>query len=210
VSLYNETNGRAILPTPAIGGVGILDDAQRMATLGFKRAGDTIILIGETTGHVGASLWLREIGGLEAGPPPPVDLVAERRNGDFVRALIGGGLVNACHDLADGGLLIALAEMAMAGGIGAEIEPPAGAAPLPHRLFGEDQGRYLIACADAAAILKRAAAAGVTAVAIGRTGGAALTVQGHPPISLDKVRDAYEGWLPRYMAGPEESPRSQR
>jgi len=174
---------------------------QRMATLAFKRTGEAIVLIGDTAGHIGASLWLREIGGLEAGPPPPVDLAAERRNGDFVRGLIAAGLVSACHDVADGGLLVALAEMAMAGGIGAEIDPPAGAAPLPRRLFGEDQGRYVLACADAGSVLQRAREAGVPAAAIGRSGGAALTVRGQPPISLNEIRDAYEGWLPRYMAG---------
>src|SRR5579863_3986527 len=125
VSLYNETNGSGILPTPAIGGVGLIEDAANSASLGFKRAGETIILIGETRGHLGQSLYLREILGREEGAPPPVDLDAERRNGDFVRGQILGGGVSACHDLSDGGLLVALAEMAMAGGIGAALTLPA-------------------------------------------------------------------------------------
>ncbi len=122
VSLYNETNGSAILPTPVIGGVGLIADAAKAVDLALKRAGDALILIGETKGHLGASLYLREIVGREDGAPPPVDLAAERRNGDFVRAMIAAGHVAACHDISDGGLLVALAEMAMAGGIGATLD----------------------------------------------------------------------------------------
>src|SRR5690606_21641102 len=122
VSLYNETNGQAILPTPVIGGVGLVEDVTRAVTIAFKGAGETILLIGETKGHLGASIYLREIGGKEAGAPPPVDLEAERRNGDFVREQILAGRVTACHDLSDGGLLVAIAEMAMAGGVGATLE----------------------------------------------------------------------------------------
>ena len=124
VSLYNETNGRAILPTPTIGGVGLLDDFTKSATLAFKAEQEAILLIGETAGWLGQSLYLREICQREEGAPPPVDLDAERRNGDFVRALIAEGTATAVHDLSDGGLLVALAEMAMASGIGAELEAP--------------------------------------------------------------------------------------
>ena len=119
VSLYNETQGRGILPTPSIGGVGVLADFTKSATLAFKAADETILLIGETQGWLGQSLYLRDVCGREEGAPPPVDLVEERENGDFVRALIGDGLVTAAHDISDGGLLVALAEMAMASGIGA-------------------------------------------------------------------------------------------
>ena len=161
VSLYNETNGQAIPPTPAIGAVGVIDDIGTMATIAFKAAGETILLIGHTDGHIGASLWLRELGGLEAGPPPPVDLAAERAHGDLVRDLILDGAVTACHDVSDGGLLVAVAEMALAGGFGADIALPAarrliarttlrGHLPEPIRLAhliaggvvsGESQGR---------------------------------------------------------------------
>ena len=109
----------AILPTPAIGGVGVLDDFTKSATLAFKAEGEAILLIGETQGWLGQSLYLRDICRREEGAPPPVDLIEERENGDFVRALIGEGLVTAAHDLSDGGLLVALAEMAMASGLGA-------------------------------------------------------------------------------------------
>src|SRR5262247_3134359 len=142
VSLYNETNGRAILPTPSIGGVGVLDDFTKSATLAFKAAGEAILLIGETQGWLGQSVYLRDICGREEGAPPPVDLAAEKRNGDLVRALIEEGIATAVHDVSDGGLAVALAEMAMASGIGAKLEE----APAPAHAFwfGEDQARYLV------------------------------------------------------------------
>ncbi|MGH6770426.1 MAG: AIR synthase-related protein, partial [Xanthobacteraceae bacterium] len=201
VSLYNETNGRAILPTPTIGGVGVVDDFRKSATLAFKADDEAILLIGETTGWLGQSLYLREICEREEGAPPPVDLAAERRNGDLVRALIAEGTATAVHDLSDGGLLVALAEMAMASGIGAELRSPPLAA---HAFwFGEDQGRYVLTMAPGAAarVISRAEAAGITARELGVTGGDALTVTGERPILVTKLRESFEGWLPGYMAG---------
>src|SRR5438067_10933190 len=131
VSLYNETSGSAILPTPVIGGVGLIADAQRAIDLALKQDGDALVLIADLGdqigGHLGSSLYLREIEGGVDGPPPPVDLADERRHGDFVRGEIAAGRVAACHDLSDGGLLVAIAEMAMAGGRGVALDPlPAG------------------------------------------------------------------------------------
>ena len=140
VSLYNETQGTAIQPTPAIGAVGLLDDVARHMTLAFKGAGHAVVLLGETRGWLGASLYLREVCGREEGAPPPVALHRERRKGELVRQLIADGLVRACHDVSDGGLLVAVAEMAMAGGVGASLEAPSGL-PLHGWCFGEDQGR---------------------------------------------------------------------
>ena len=142
VSFYNETNGKGILPTPVIGGVGLVADVARIVSIAFKAEGQAIVLMGETKGHLGCSLYLREILGREEGPPPPVDLAAERRIGDFVRGRIEAGELTACHDLADGGLLVALAEMALAGRIGAEITLPRDI-PAHGFCFGEDQARYL-------------------------------------------------------------------
>ncbi len=201
VSLYNETNGRAILPTPTIGGVGLLDDFTKSATLAFKAGGEAILLVGEASGWLGQSLYLRDICGREEGAPPPVDLVAERRHGDFVRALIVEGLASAVHDVSDGGLLVALAEMAMTSGIGAELAP----APLAAHAFwfGEEQGRYVVTAPAAAAeaIIARAGAAGVPLCRIGTTGGDALTPKGERPILVAKLRQAFESWFPAYMAG---------
>ena len=199
VSLYNETNGSGILPTPAIGGVGLIDDAAKSATIGFKRAGETILLIGETRGHLGQSLYLREVLGREEGAPPAVDLAAEKRNGDFVRAQIRAGLVSSCHDLSDGGLLVALAEMAMAGGIGATVALP-GTLPAHALLFGEDQARYAFTAAQPDDLLAAARQAGVAAQILGKTGGDALTIRDIGAISVAELRRINEAWLPAYMA----------
>jgi phosphoribosylformylglycinamidine synthase len=198
VSLYNETNGEAILPTPAIGGVGILPDVSIAVNIAFKAPGETILLIGDTAGHVGQSLYLREIHGREDGTPPPVDLTVERRNGDFVRGLIRDRAITACHDLSDGGLLVAVAEMAMAGNIGAGIDLPAGADAAGF-LFGEDQSRYLATTSDADAVASRAAAAGVPVLKLGTTGGTSLTLNGGDAISVDDLKRTSESWLPDYM-----------
>ncbi|WP_371877263.1 phosphoribosylformylglycinamidine synthase subunit PurL [Alsobacter ponti] len=203
VSLYNETNGRGILPTPTIGGVGLVDDVAECAGVGFGAEGEALLLIGDTAGWLGQSVYLRDICGREEGAPPPVDLAVERRNGDFVRGLIRSGRVRTAHDCSDGGLAVALAEMAMASGIGATLETPPPGLPLHAALFGEDQARYVLAVtpARADAILAEARAAGVPALRIGRSGGDALTLPGERPISVTALRSAHEAWLPDYMAG---------
>jgi phosphoribosylformylglycinamidine synthase len=202
VSLYNETTGKAIQPTPVIGGVGLLEDVTKTVGIAFREPGQAILLIGETGGHLGASLFLREIAGREEGAPPPVDLAAERRHGDFIRTQIAEGRVAACHDLSDGGLYIGLAEMVMAGRVGAEIALPESALPRHAFLFGEDQARYLVATSAPDAILAAAKAAGLPAIRLGTTGGTALTVKGVGAISESELRRVNEEWLPSYMASP--------
>jgi len=198
VSLYNETEGRAILPTPAIGGVGVLEKAAQAVGLAMPAKAD-LVLIGETTGWLGQSLWLREIAGREEGAPPPVDLAAERRNGDFVRARILAGEVLASHDCADGGLLVAVAEMAMGSGIGARLGPTPEGIP-PHGFwFGEDQARYVLAVADGAALTAKASAAGVPARLIGTAGGGDLVLPDGTAISVSSLAAAHEATLPALM-----------
>jgi phosphoribosylformylglycinamidine synthase len=194
VSLYNETEGQGILPTPAIGGVGLLADWQQAATLAFKAEGEEVWLVGANRGHLGQSLWLRECRGLEEGPPPPVDLAAERQAGDWVRARILDGTATAVHDLADGGLLVALAEMAMAGRLGARISLPAGDPTAV--AFGEDQGRYLLTVRPGAALPPCPA----PLVRLGTVTGAALAVEGHGAQQVDALRLANEAPLPELMA----------
>ncbi len=210
VSLYNETknedgSGSAILPTPAIGGVGLIEDYRKAVGIGFKGPGDVIVAIGNWRGYLGQSLWLREIHGKEgrdAGPPPPVDLHEERVAGEFVRAAIAGGAITACHDVADGGLAVALAEMALAGNVGAIINKPipGGSAGL----FGEDQGVYVATICDNCLLtfLARAHAAGVEVVAIGRTAGSRPLFElpdRDQAISLAELRTAHEGFFPQLM-----------
>ncbi len=197
VSLYNETHGQAIMPTPAIGGIGVLDNLERRADLAVHRADDMLLVLGETKGQLGQSIYLRQVLARRDGPPPAIDLAAERRNGDFVRGLIAEGWVNTCHDISDGGLMVAAAEMALAGNIGLALEGPDDAAFW----FGEDQARYLIAVPETsvAFIVQEAAQAKVPVRAIGRTGGDKLTLNAGPPISLEELRRSHEAWLPDYM-----------
>jgi phosphoribosylformylglycinamidine synthase len=206
VSLYNESKatggGSAILPTPAIGGVGLLKDWRRSATIAFKNEGDDIWLIGQPGRHLGQSLWLREIAGLEgrdAGPPPPVDLAAERRNGDAVRALIERELVTAVHDVADGGLLVALAEMALAGGMGATLDGPRGGdIDLTAFFFGEDQARYVLTTENSDPVLRTLAAAGVPHTFLGSVAGDALALA-TGTVSLVDLRAEHEAFFPLLM-----------
>ena len=144
VSLYNETNGQAIRPTPAIGGVGLMKDVTKHASAPFKAAGEAIIVIGDTRGHLGQSIYVREILGREEGAAPALDLKVERRNGDFVRELISSGRITTVHDASDGGLAVTIAEMAMSSGIGATVTAPKSVSRTGF-WFGEDQARYVLA-----------------------------------------------------------------
>jgi phosphoribosylformylglycinamidine synthase subunit PurL len=201
VSLYNETMGVSIPPTPAIGGVGVIEDAAQAASLAFRAANEDILMIGGAPGWLGRSAWLMTVIGSEEGAPPPVDLAAERRNGEFVASLIRGGRVSAVHDLSDGGLAVALAEMAIAGGIGASVE----AEGLEHAFFfGEDQGRYVVTAPgpQSATIAEEAARLKVPLKRIGATGGDTLRLGGAAPVALAALKEAYENWLPDFMNRP--------
>ncbi|MBL0002236.1 MAG: phosphoribosylformylglycinamidine synthase subunit PurL [Sphingomonadales bacterium] len=186
VSLYNESKatggGSAILPTPAIGGIGLLQDWSKAVGIGFKSVGETIWLLGGHGSTLGQSIWLREVRGLEAGSPPSVDLEKERAAGSLVRQLVSDGIATAVHDISDGGLIVAVAEMGLAGAMGAELDPLSTA-----QAFGEDQGRYLITTAPGAIV--------PNAVAIGKTGGAQISGK-----SLTDLRTAHEGFFPKLMA----------
>jgi phosphoribosylformylglycinamidine synthase subunit PurL len=200
VSLYNETNGRAILPTPTIGGVGLLDEFTKSMTIAFKSEGEAILVIGDTRGWLGQSLYLRELCGREEGGPPPVDLAAERRHGDFIRNLIHDGLLTAAHDVSDGGLLVAVAEMAIAAGIGAVLET-SSAIPAHGFWFGEDQARYVVTAKNTQPVIERAKAAGVPLQILGATGGGVILLPGERPLRVADLKDRFEAWLPVYMAG---------
>ncbi|GAB5471641.1 MAG: phosphoribosylformylglycinamidine synthase subunit PurL [Rhodospirillales bacterium] len=201
VSLYNETNGKAILPTPVIGGVGLLEDEASMIRIA-PAADQSLILLGKTEGHLGQSLYLRDCCGQAVGPPPPVDLEAERRTAKLLRKLMREGLVQACHDLSDGGLAVAAAEMALAGRIGIALEGPEDEAlSLVAWLFGEDQGRYLIATERPKKVLKKAAKKSLPAALVGTIGGEALILPGGGAISLANLSARHESWLPGYMDG---------
>ncbi|PLP61217.1 phosphoribosylformylglycinamidine synthase subunit PurL [Mesorhizobium loti] len=207
VSLYNETNGQGILPTPTIGGVGLIDDWSKMAKLRFAGEGQVILLIGGPAGwgsHLSQSIYMRDIHNRSDGPPPPVDLAHEKKVGDFVRKLIHSGAATAVHDLSDGGLAVALAEMAMASGIGATVPGLSDANPIPV-FFGEDQGRYLVTVKFAGqseelqALWNEAKALGIFAPWIGNTGGSELKLGSARAISIEDLKAAHESWFPRFM-----------
>ena len=203
VSLYNETQGRAILPTPTIGAVGLLKDFAKSASLAFKRESEAVIVIGDGKGWIGRSCWLWLVAGREEGAPPPVDLAAEKRNGDFVRSMIVAGVASAVHDVSDGGLLVAVAEMALAGRIGAKLYAPPAGAPAHGWWFGEDQARYVVTVPEgqASTVIDAAAQSGITAARIGTTAGDRLIPGDEAPILINEMREAHEGWFPAYMAG---------
>ena len=169
VSLYNETDGSGILPTPTIGAVGIINHPDEMI-IGEIREGHLLLLLGETLGHLGQSALLAEVYGRAEGDAPPVDLDAERANGDFIRA--NHSYIKACTDLSDGGLALAAFELAEAAGIGITLDVE----DTP-TLFGEDQARYLIACNydQAEALMIAASQAGVTLATVGKVGGDHVT-----------------------------------
>ncbi|NQV80304.1 MAG: phosphoribosylformylglycinamidine synthase subunit PurL [Alphaproteobacteria bacterium] len=199
VSFYNETNGVAIQPTPSIGGVGLIAHVDRIARVGINTEGLAIILLGQTVGELGASLYLREINHSEAGAPPPVDLAQERHIGEFVRTLIESGAVRVCHDVSDGGLGVAVAEMVLAGGVGVTMSVPDG---VDHGWwFGEDQARYILAVDQktAAQIISDAEKAGIKATRIGTSGGSTLDLGTDGAITLSDLRAVAESWLPEYM-----------
>lgn len=206
VSLYNESKatggGSAILPTPAIGGVGLLADYDKRATIALKDEGQAIVLVGGNPTHLGQSLYLRELHGREEGPPPTVDLALERRTAELIRLMIADGVVTAVHDVSDGGAAVALAEMALAGGIGAVVRLPEGVDSATGFWFGEDQARYLVTADLTAVVLEYAAGAGVAAVHLGevesnllsfRSQGTAATVE------LPALREAHESFFKDWM-----------
>lgn len=190
VSLYNETSGNAILPTPVIGGVGVLSDWKKAKGIAWGDS-EIILLIGGAGTNLGQSLWLKEIHGREEGAPPPVDLAKERKHGDFIRDLIEKNHITACHDISDGGLLCALAEMAMASGVGANISAQGDEAFW----FGEDQARYVVSAKNPDAV----GGAGISVAVIGTTGGDSITLPGGAAAKVAELHALNEGWLPDYM-----------
>jgi phosphoribosylformylglycinamidine synthase subunit PurL len=203
VSLYNETNGTGILPTPTIGGVGLLPDWSKMARIAFATEDECILLAGApaTWGtHLAQSAYMRDLFGRTDGPAPHVDLAREKAAGLFVRGLIRDGLATAVHDCSDGGLALALAEMAMASGIGSEVNERKSSS-VAAQFFGEDQGRYVVTVKreHLNEVHARADKAGVFAPLIGTTGGNELKLGSARPILVSELKSAHESWFPGFM-----------
>ncbi len=205
VSLYNETNGQAIPPTPCIGGVGLIKDLNRFSTIKGARAGDHLVLLGKTDGWLGSSLYAHLVLGHDrvdapVYAPPPVDLTAEKAGGEYVRRLVRDRRVQAAHDLSDGGLALAAIEMAFASGFGFTLKHACDL-PLYAWLFGEDQGRYLLAVDDNSLnpIISTARTLNIPAQKVGVIGGDRLVATGAFDLSLQDTHMQYENWLPAYM-----------
>jgi phosphoribosylformylglycinamidine synthase len=173
-----------------------------MARIGSAKDGDVLIMIGTDGSHLGSSIYLRDILDSTGGPAPTVDLVAERRNGEFVRAVIRNAQVTACHDISSGGLGLALAEMAMASNTGMTVSLADQQGPAHALLFGEDQARYVIAVsADLANFVQASAeSAGVPFRTLGKVGGEALVVEGVVNVAVSDLTAAHEKWFPSFMA----------
>ena len=202
VSLYNETQGHGVQPTPAVGGVGLLADHTKRVGSAFTAVGEAIILLGETKGHLGASLYLREILESEEGAPPPVDLALEQKHGELVRKLIADGHLSACHDLSDGGLLVSLAEMCLPRSIGAQVQFPK-TLPTHAYAFGEDQARYLLAvpAAHKDAVIMQLNYANAAFTDLGETIADLLIVEDLLRVPVEHLAALNQDWLPAYMAG---------
>ena len=206
VSLYNETkndddgSSLAILPTPAIGGVGLLEDWEKSATIAIKAEGQEIYLVGkDPAGHVGRSLWLRETLDRSDGPCPHVDLALEKDAGAAIRAMIAAGIVTAVHDVSDGGILSAVTEMALAGDIGVRVGNYNDDLPDHLWAFGEDQGMYIVTIASnperASAFVKEP----LRFAFLGLSGGNAVELSDVCSIPLADLRAAHEGFFPKLM-----------
>ncbi|WP_330167684.1 phosphoribosylformylglycinamidine synthase subunit PurL [Bartonella grahamii] len=200
VSLYNETNGEAILPTPTIAGVGLLNDWSKMVTISGMQNGDILVLVGDCGSHLGQSIYARNILNIDAGAPPPVDLQLEKKHGQFVRDAINSGFIHAAHDISDGGLAVALAEMVIKAGKGIKVKL---SNKFPHHaeLFGEDQGRYLLAVKPhfLNSLKERAQINTVSLTELGQVEGTSLNVDGILTLSIEKLTKAYENWFPQFM-----------
>ena len=204
VSLYNETDGEAIQPCPVIGMVGLIDNWKQAVGAGFTAPDKAIFVIGQATemadGWLGNSVFARVIAEREGGAPPPVDLDKEKAHGQFVRAQITAGQITACHDISDGGLLVAVAEMALSGAVGAALSHPDGDTVLAWA-FGEDQARYIVQVDDAEAFAALLAEQAIDGCQIGTTSAhQTLTVGQNVTISIEELRTRHEGKLPQMMA----------
>ena len=205
VSLYNESDGEAIHPTPVVGAVGLLDEPSTRVTAGFREIGDAVLLLGEPGGNdsLGGSEYLAHVHDLVIGRPS-IDLAAEARLQSLVLELAGDGLLRSAHDCADGGLAVALAESAVLGGLGFSSGPLEGSeARWDATLFGEASSRVVVSCpaGHAESILARANEAGVPAMRIGTVGGDRLVIGGLVEEALADLTDAFENGLERALEG---------
>jgi len=206
VSFYNESFGSPIYPTPTVGLVGVLQDASKRMTMHFKNAGDVVVLLGETADELGGSEYLSTVHGVIAGVPPAMDVVEERAIHEALLAAIEAGLVRSAHDCSEGGVAVALAECAIAGGLGATVTLDDDLAPVSS-LFSETQGRIVVTCAeaDAEALTDLFVARSVAFSVIGEVGGDRLVIEDMVDVSLQELEAAWKPTLERLVQGEMQS-----
>ena len=199
VSLYNETNGVGIKPTPTIGGVGLIQDSNKSTTVSIKATGNLLLIIGETKGHIHQSALCYDILHIKKGPPPSINLAEEKKNSFFVRDLINKKIALSVHDISDGGIALAIAEMCMSGKIGAKITTNLIDAERIKFLFGEDQARYVIEVksADYDNIVKLAKEKEVSLLQIGSTKAENLTID-DIKITVEDMLTLNNKWFHNY------------
>jgi phosphoribosylformylglycinamidine synthase len=205
VSLYNETDGRAILPCPVVGMVGTIEDVSSAVGLALRDANSTIMVVGQSDdcddGWLGVSLFAKHMANDPKAAPPPVDLAAERRNGEFIQDQIAKGTLEAVHDISDGGLAVAVAEMCIAGKMGAKINTPS-TGNLLGWAFGEDQARYVVVTSAPQEVAAAAGAANVPVTTIGQVNGAdELQFGDGDAISVTGLNQLVEATIPALMQG---------
>ena len=202
VSLYNETNGKGINPTPAIGGVGLIENLNHFSTPHLKRDNDTVLLVGKTDGYLGQSIYAKEILNIISGLPPKVNLKNEKKIGDAIRDLININKLDTVHDISDGGFLVALTEMSISGGIGVKIHLDEKDVS-PKFLFGEDQGRYIISVPDEliSDILKILESKNIFFQKIGKTSGTKIIINNSEEIEIKSLKKIHEDWFNEYLKG---------
>ena len=202
VSLYNETNGKGINPTPAIGGVGLIENLNHFSTPHLKRDNDTVLLVGKTDGYLGQSIYAKEILNIISGLPPKVNLKNEKKIGDAIRDLININKLDTVHDISDGGFLVALTEMSISGGIGVKIHLDEKDVS-PKFLFGEDQGRYIISVPDEliSDILRMLESKNIFFQKIGKTSGTKIIINNSEEIEIKSLKKIHEDWFNEYLKG---------
>jgi phosphoribosylformylglycinamidine synthase len=199
VSLYNETNGKGINPTPVIGGVGVVNNLDIFSDQNFKRINDLILVIGKTNGHLTQSIYANELLNYKKGLPPKVDLEEELKNGLALKELITKRLIDTSHDISDGGLLVALTEMSMKNNIGYKVNITKE--NLNSYLFGEDQARYAVAIEKSKIEEVRSFLIdkNIFFEEIGQTNKDNI-IFNDEKISVTELRDIYENWFNNYLS----------
>ena len=201
VSFYNETKNKSILPTPTIGGVGLIDNLENITTKNFKKEGNYIFVIGKTLGHLYQSEFYKVVLGISDGPSPNINLFNEKNNGLLVKKLISKKLISTVHDVSSGGILLALSEMCIGGKIGAKIKLPKSTINSHEYLFGEDQSRYIIEISEKNKknVMKMLEENSVYYDSIGKTHGDTLDLGKELNIKIDELEKLNSSWFKRYF-----------